>query len=287
MVKDWCNKGSTWDNTLAAMKGGKKPSKKENDDLISLMLGEGIDAPTIPEPTKTRLSKEAVDECIAAVNATLVIPHPTADDQPKCVACKTAVALHMVMPTNHVEGKKYILDYCNTCMLVAEENGVVFIDNPAICGCPVTRYGTKLDCKSCYTKKKAKDRTGALCNKGLGVGCGVDLGIGEHLLGTTKEWMILGCYLCNKCKSETYEKTKCAVEGCDKYPQTGCSGHCYAHATQEQRDVTGDKKKKAAKRCAVEGCDKFPVTGCSGHCYTHATQEQRDAIKDKRKKQSK
>ena len=57
-------------NTLAAMKGKKKPSKKENDDLISLMLGEGIDAPTIPEPTKTRLSKEAVDECIAAINAT-------------------------------------------------------------------------------------------------------------------------------------------------------------------------------------------------------------------------
>ena len=283
------------------------------------MLGEGIDAPTITEPTKTRLSKEAVDECIAAVNATLVIPHPTADDQPKCVACKTAVALHMVMPTNHVEGKKYILDYCNTCMLVAEENGVVFIDNPAICGCPATRYRTVLDCKSCYFKKKAKDRTGALCNKG----CGVDLGIGEHLLGTTKEWMILGCYLCKKCKLETCERMKCAVEGCDKnsrkgcsghcyahatqeqrdvlndeakrcavegcdkYPQTGCSGHCYAHATQEQRDVTGDKKKKAAKRCAVEGCDKFPVTGCSGHCYTHATQEQRDAIKDKRKKQSK
>ena len=87
MVKDWCNKGSTWDNTLAAMKK-KKPSKKENDDLIAL--------------------------CIAAVNATLVIPHPTADDQPKCVACKTAVALQMEMPTNLVKDKRYELDYCNT-----------------------------------------------------------------------------------------------------------------------------------------------------------------------------
>jgi hypothetical protein len=29
MVKDWCNKGSTWDNTTAAMKGRKKPRKKE------------------------------------------------------------------------------------------------------------------------------------------------------------------------------------------------------------------------------------------------------------------
>ena len=118
------------------------------------MLGEGIDAPTIMEPTKTRLSKEAVDECIAGVNATLVIPHPTADDQPKCVACKTAVALHMVMPTNLVEGKRYELAYCNTCMLVAEADSMVFIDNPAICGCPATRYWNCLDCKSCYTKKK-------------------------------------------------------------------------------------------------------------------------------------
>ena len=225
------------------MKGEKKPSKKENDDLISLMLGEGIDAPTITEPTKTRLSKEAVDECIAGVNATLVIPHPTADDQPKCVACKTAVALHMVMPTNLVEGKRYELAYCNTCMLVAEADSMVFIDNPAICGCPATRYWNCLDCKSCYTKKKANDRTGALCNKG----CGVDLGIGEHLLGTTKEWMILAFFTCNKCSAETGKKT-CLVEGWDKYSQAGCSGHCLAHATQEQRDVINDKKKKQERR---------------------------------------
>ena len=265
------------------MKGEKKPSKKENDDLISLMLGEGIEAPTIPEPTKTRLSKEAVDECIAAVNATLVIPHPTADDQPKCVACKTAVAIHMVMPTNHVGGKKYILDYCNTCMLVAEEDGLVFIDNPAICGCPATRFGGCLDCKLCHTKKKAKDRTGALCNKG----CGVDLGIGQHLLGTTKEWMILRKFTCSKCTAETCEGRRCAVEGCDKYSRTGCSGHCLAHATQEQRDVINGKQKKTRKKCAVEGCDKYPQMGCSGHCYAHATQEQRDVINDERKKKSK
>ncbi len=88
------------------------------------MLIVGIGAPSAPEPTESRLSKEAVDECIAAVNATLVIQHPTADDQPKCVACKTAVALHMVMPTNLAEGKRYELNYCNTCMLVAEVKGV-------------------------------------------------------------------------------------------------------------------------------------------------------------------
>jgi hypothetical protein len=261
------------------MKGRKMLTKKENEDLIALMLGVGIDAPTIPEPTKTRLSKEAVDDCIAAVNATLVIPHPTADDQPKCVACKTAVALHMVMPTNHVEGKKYILDYCNTCMLLAEENSVVFIDQPAICGCPATRYKYLLDCKSCYTKKKAKDRTGDVCHKG----CGVDLGIGEHLLGTTKEWMILGCYFCKKCQAETCEKKRCIVEGCDKNQQAGCSGHCLTHATQEQRDTINDERKKKAKRCVVEGCNKFPRTGCSGHCITHATQEQRDTINFNRK----
>ena len=36
-------------------------------------------------------SKDAVDECITTVNGTLVIPHPMADDQPKCVVCKTAI----------------------------------------------------------------------------------------------------------------------------------------------------------------------------------------------------
>jgi hypothetical protein len=75
MMKEWCNKGSTWDNTITAMKGRKKPS--------ALILGVGIDTPSAPEPTKTRLSKEAVDECTPAVNVTLVIHHPTVDDQPK------------------------------------------------------------------------------------------------------------------------------------------------------------------------------------------------------------
>jgi hypothetical protein len=56
MTKDWCNKGSTWDYTLAAMEGMKKPSKNQNDDLIALMLGVGISTPSAPEPTKTRLS---------------------------------------------------------------------------------------------------------------------------------------------------------------------------------------------------------------------------------------
>ena len=137
-----------WDNTLAAMKGRKKPSKKENDDLIALMLGVGIDAPSAPEPTKSRFIKEAVDECITAVNVTLVTPHCTADDQPQCITCKTTVALHMVMPTNLVEGERYELDYCNTCMLVAEVKGVIFIDNTASCGCPAVRYKNAFDCKS-------------------------------------------------------------------------------------------------------------------------------------------
>jgi hypothetical protein len=34
MTKDWCNKGSTWDNTLVAMEGMKKPSKKQKFDRI-------------------------------------------------------------------------------------------------------------------------------------------------------------------------------------------------------------------------------------------------------------
>ena len=180
----------------------KKPSKKENDDLVALMLDVGIGAPSASEPTESRLSKKAVDECIATINATLVIQHPTVDNQPKCIACKTAVAQHMVMSTNLAEGKRYKLDYCNTCMLVAEVKGVVFIVNPASCGCPAARFRDRLDCKSCYTKKRANDRTGAMCNKG----CGVDLRIGQHLLGTTKEWMILNRVTCNKCRSETEKR---------------------------------------------------------------------------------
>ena len=113
-----------------------------------------------------------------------------------------------------------------------------------------------------------------MCNKG----CGVDLGIGEHLLGTTKEWMILGCFTYNKCIAETCEGKRCIVEGCNKYPQMGYSGHCSTHATQEQRDSKNDERKKKAKRCIVEGYDKYSRMDCSGHCMTHATQEQRDTI---------
>jgi hypothetical protein len=76
-------------------------------------------------------------------------------------------------------------------------------------------------------------------------GCGVDLGIGQHLLGTAKEWMILSKFTCYKCTAETCEAKKCAVEGCDKYPQAGCSGHCcLAHATQEQKNAFYDGRKK-------------------------------------------
>jgi hypothetical protein len=64
-------------------------------------------------PYLVSLSKDAVDECIATVNGTLVIPHPTADDQPKYIACKTGVSLHMAMPKNLVEGNRYELDFCN------------------------------------------------------------------------------------------------------------------------------------------------------------------------------
>jgi hypothetical protein len=170
--------------------------------------------------------------------------------------------------------KRYELDYCNTRMLVAEADGVIFINNPVSCGCPATGYWSCLDCKSFHTKKMAKDRTDAMCNKG----CGVDLGIGQHLLGTTKEWMILKCYTCSGCID-----SRCAVEGCDKFPQTGCNGHCLAHATQEQKNAYSDGR----NRCAVEGCDKLPQTGCNGHCLGHATQEQRDALNDGRKKKCK
>jgi hypothetical protein len=147
----------------------------------------------------------------------------------------------MMMPTKIVSSKKYDLNYCNTCMLAAEADGVLFIENPASCGCPDTRYRDCLDCKSCYIKNLAKVRTGAVCNKG----CGVDLGIGQHLLGTTKEWRILKMYTCKACGPERKEVGNMyAVEGCDKYQQNGCSGHCRAHATQEQRDSGNARYRK-------------------------------------------
>ena len=105
-----------------------------------------------------------------------------------------------------------------------------------------------------------------MCNRG----CGVDLGIGQHLLGMTKEWMILRTFTCSGCAG-----TRCAVEGCNKFPQTGCNGHCLSHATQEQKD--------AVTRCADEGYDKIPQTGCNKHCLSHATQEQKDAFSNEKK----
>ena len=161
-------------------------------------------------------------------------------------------------------------------MLVAEADGVIFIENPASGGCPDTRFRNYLDCKSCHTKKQAIFRTGAMCNKG----CGVDLGIGPHLLGTKKEYMILKMYTCKACGPER----KCAVEGCDKYPRNGSGGHCMEHAMQEQKDSFNANAKKKAKRCAVEGCDKYPQNGCGGHCMEHATQEQKDKLSRKHKK---
>ena len=43
--------------------------------------------------------------------------------------------------------------------------------------------------------KKGKERIDTMCNKG----CDVNLGIGPHLLGMTKEYMILHVFTCYKC----------------------------------------------------------------------------------------
>jgi hypothetical protein len=125
----------------------------------------------------------------------------------------------------------------------------------------------------------AIDRTGDVCNKG----CGVDLGIRQHLLGTTKEWMILKCYTCSKCKTGK----RCAVEGCDKFPQTGCNGHCLGHATQEQKDAISNGRKKTGKRCAVEvrqtSTDRLQWT-LLGPCDTRAEGCNKRWKKEKSKK---
>jgi hypothetical protein len=73
-------------------------------------------------------------------------------------------------------------------------------------------------------------------------------------------------------------RKKCAIEGCDKYPQ-GCGGHFIEYWMQEQRDT-----KKMRNKCAIEGCDKYAVGGCGGHCIAHATQEQRDETNRKGRK---
>jgi hypothetical protein len=123
-----------------------------------------------------------------------------------------------------------------------------------------------LDCKICYTKKTAKTRTGSFCNN-----CGVDLGIGPHLLRTTKQWMVRTGYSCTKCiakrKSETW---RCIIEGSDDWQRTG--GYCLTHVMQAQRDKI--LLQKRSSRCVEEGCNKQPQ--CGGHCVAHATQAQRD-----------
>jgi hypothetical protein len=85
-----------------------------------------------------------------------------------------------------------------------------------------------------------------MCNKG----CGVDLGIGPDLLGMTKESMILHVFTCYKCIAK--ERKRCAIEGCDKYPLSGCGGHCGEHATQEQRDEKNRKRRKEQEKEEVD-----------------------------------
>jgi hypothetical protein len=133
-----------------ACRNGKKiPSKEANDALITTMMGISINTPS-PPGVKSQLSKEAADECVAAVNAAIVILHPTADDQPKCIICTKAVAsMHMATPSTVVEGKRYVLNYCTPCMLEAEERGVEFIVDPASCGCAASRFIRLLDCELC------------------------------------------------------------------------------------------------------------------------------------------
>jgi hypothetical protein len=46
-VKDGCNKASTWDTSLMAMRG-KKHAAKENDNLIALMMDVDFNAPSDP-----------------------------------------------------------------------------------------------------------------------------------------------------------------------------------------------------------------------------------------------
>ena len=187
------------------MEGKKKPSEKENNAIIQMMLGKIDDAPAVPEPQKTRLSKEAEKKCIATVNATVVIPHPTADDQPKCVACKTTVTLHMVVLVDITPGKKYSLDFCNPCMLVAEADGTTFVEDAAACGCPMQRFRMCLDCRDCYMKKRAEDELS--CNV-----CG-ELPGGEKLLGMAHEYLLKEecCGDCRKTKNaKRYpDKLKC------------------------------------------------------------------------------
>jgi hypothetical protein len=117
-----------------------------------------------------------------------MIPHPTADDQKKCIICRKAVALYMPVPSERITGKMYDLEYNAT--------GISFIEGVAACGCPEPRYGAYLDCYNCCIKKVTRKKTGAECSS-----CGEPLGDCEALIGTTKEWLILHPN-CNKCRNK-------------------------------------------------------------------------------------
>ena len=127
---------------------------------------------------------------------------------------------------------------------------------------------------------------------------GSALSFGSRLGSPQSSWRYIFClnnifevwYVVQKDANndERMEKGKrCAVEGCNIFSWTGCSGHCFAHATQAQKDTNNDERKEKGKKCAVKGCDKFPQTGFTGHCSSHATQEQLDAINDERKEMRK
>ena len=63
------------------------------------------------------------------------------------------------------------------------------------------------------------------------------------LVGNDEGVHDLACFSCYKCIAK--ERTKCAIEGCDKYPLSGCGGYCGEHATQEQRDEKNRKRRKS------------------------------------------
>lgn len=236
MLNIWCNTGSTWDNTIQAEEGKKQRSAKENEELIAKMCGVGFNATKKPEPKKPQLSKEAADNCKRAVNEAVMIAHPSADDQRKCTVCSEAVAIYMAKPVVTIHGKKYELDYCNKCMIIAEAKGTEFVHNVAACGCPVERYGKILDCKLCYITKNAEQRTCATCTK-----CGVDLGISQQLLGTAKAYVIMN-YTCNKCRSKEICEKKCAFEGCVKTRKT--PGTCNTSGEGRSKRQTKEMEKE-------------------------------------------
>ena len=59
------------------------------------MMGVDINVPVAPEPTKTCLSKEAADECVATINVITIISHPTANDQKNVSNAKKWLPTHV------------------------------------------------------------------------------------------------------------------------------------------------------------------------------------------------